>query len=120
MILPKIKEWLSRSDNNKTENTILFEINQNQDIKIKIDINDSSLDGSQKFGNLLFMLNEGYCTQNILEILTDIAKQNSHQAKFVQDIITVWSARIIESDISTTNTSNQTPIVSPSQFSTGK
>lgn len=119
MILPKIKEWFSSSDN-KTENTILFEINQNQDIKIKIDINDSSFDASQKFGNLLFMLNEGYCVQNILEILTDIAKQNSHQAKFVQDIITIWSARIMESDITTANSSNETPLVSPSQFSAGK
>ena len=121
-----LKRWLSSFDsiNKKTlNNQIIFEIDKDQQINISIELHDLSSSASQTMGDLFFLLNEGYYVQHILETLTTIANQNKENTKFVQAVINVWSSKVLSSDINTSDIdiiNNETPVISPSQFSVGK
>lgn len=102
------------TETTKTNNSILFYLDQNQKINLDIDINNISADDAKQFGLLLFLINEGYYVQSFLDIISDIAKKHSDKTQFAQNVISTWSNAIIEND----KVTDQDPIIKPTQFNT--
>lgn len=120
-ILSKYLDLFKHKENTKPTNSVLFEIDNNNNIDVKIKLNNALVDDAEKFGLLLFLINEGYYVQTFLDILSDISKEGEHQAKFVQTTIHSWASKVTESNIYETNIKNECdPIIKPTQFNISK
>ncbi|NBT07536.1 MAG: hypothetical protein EBS98_01920 [Chitinophagia bacterium] len=64
---------------------------------------------------MLFLLNEGYYVQLILDVLLKISKQDVNNNIFVQNVISNWSSRISDNLSSNDNDSDE-PIIKPTHF----
>lgn len=98
-------------------NSIMFESDSNNMVNIKVYINDPSRDAADKFGLLLYLLNEGYYVQHTLEILSNLSKEH-HNNEFITATINSWSNKV------TDNTKHELyindPIIKPTQFNSNK
>lgn len=107
----------SVTSTNETTNSIVFESDSNNMAHIKIFINDPSRDAADKFGLLLYLLNEGYYVQHTLDILSNLSKEH-HNNEFITATINSWSNKV------TDNTKNELyindPIIKPTQFNINK
>jgi len=110
------KNWLNnnardQTDKNSLYNKIIFEVRDDDTIKVDLLFNDPKIDSPEKIGEFLYYLNNGYYTSNILDILVGLSRQKPEYKDFVRDIIHFWSLKITpESKIS------DTPLVPPTYF----
>lgn len=105
----------NQSVNSQSCNSISFDIDTTQKVRVKMDIYNTSSDDADRLGLCLFLMNEGYYVQSLLDIMSDIAKEDPNKARFIQQAISVWSAKILEADH--VEYSDQ-PIIKPTQFNT--
>lgn len=103
------------SDTTVSKNKIIFEVDNNQKIDIKFELNDLSVEAATKFGYLLFLINEGYYVQSALDILSNMAKEDLNKQRFAQQTINQWSSKILDNE-----TINDQPIIKPTQFNNVK
>jgi hypothetical protein len=96
-------------------NSITFKIDQDQKIHLHIDIENLSSADANKFGLMLFLLNEGYYVQTFMDLMTDLSKQDLTKAQFVQQVIGNWSKQITESNEYEDKLDNE-PIIKPTLF----
>jgi hypothetical protein len=97
------------------ENILSLSCKTGENTKVKIHLNITSNEAAKQFGEMLFLLNEGYYVQSILDIFTDISKTDDKYAKFIHGIISSWSERVLEMEHHEKN-SLDTPIISPTYF----
>jgi len=83
--------------------------------KVRITINNKSLESAKEFGEMLFLLNEGLYIQPILDVLNEIVKTEPSYATFTQSVINKWSNKVIEIEDVEEDLLNQ-PVVSPTFF----
>lgn len=95
---------------NNINNSIIFSINDNQEIIIETKLYNRSTESAAKFGYLLFLINEGYCVKHILDCLSTIQKKDIKKDLFIQSIISQWSSQITDHD------NDDEPIIKPTQF----
>lgn len=99
---------------NTNISAIIFQIdNSNEETKIKIELENLSTDAAQKFGSLLFLINEGYYVKPILDILSEMSKESMEKAIFTQYTMSEWSSKV-----ATNNNTDDDPIIKPTQFNT--
>ena len=119
-----IKQCFSIFAQPKTEhptennNVLMVSVDDNGFIKIKITINDATEAQGRNFGNMLFLLNESYCTQSILDIFNDIVKSDKTYVLFIKNAIDQWSSKILEVDGDDEKILNE-PIIPPTTFCKG-
>lgn len=101
-----------------SNNTIIFSVDTDNNNDFKLEINHYSKEAAEKFGVLLFLINEGYYVQSILDSLSSLSKENEEKSQFVQQAIYNWSSHIKASD--GYSSTNDEPIVKPTQFNTTK
>jgi hypothetical protein len=97
---------------NKKElnNKIIFEI-QNENIKVDLLFNDTSLKSPKQIGEFLYYLNNGYYVTHILDILVSLSHNKPEYENFVHNIIDSWSSKLpLESHV------EDTPVVPPTYF----
>jgi hypothetical protein len=99
-------------------NLLIISVDNYGQIRVKITINNTDNNAGKKFGEMLFLLNEGYCTQSILDIFDDIVESEASYGKFLRDVIDRWSSKITESEKLETDQSDK-PIISPTFFYKG-
>ena len=99
---------------NKKENSITFFIDDDDKIKIRIFIDDTSSKSSEHFGFLLYLINEGYYIQSILDTLFEMSQSYPDYSFFISKVIEEWSKKI-KNDTEYKNEENK-PIIGPSQF----
>lgn len=90
------------------QNSISFDLDANGKVYFDINVLDESKEAAEKLGIMLFMINEGYYVQHILNSL-DIIMKNPSSENFAKQIISSWSEQISKED-------QEDPIVSPSSF----
>ena len=110
--------WFHQKSDSYNNNSILFNIDKNRNIHLKLNFNHFSSEDSDKFALLLFLMNEGFYTQTFLDLITDFAKQNPQHAQFIQHIISEWSNRITENNTYASMEINtkEDPLIKPTQF----
>jgi len=96
----------------KKENSISFVVDESSRVKIKLIINDVSLESSNNFGLLLYLINHGYYTKSVLDSLVDLSKEHPNYESFIDYTIHSWSQNLDNKPI----TINTKPIISPSSF----
>lgn len=119
-----IKKWLGFSkDNNNlsdtnTENQIIISCDQTGMVKVKITISNLDANAAVDFGKTLFLINEGFYVQFILDILEEMKNSDANHAEFVEQIIATWSGCVVNIESLEKDADNQ-PIVSPTLFDKG-
>jgi hypothetical protein len=105
-------------------NYIIFQFGKNKDdIELIISLIDLDTVSGQKFGELLFAINEGYYTNTILQILNNISSDSLEHKKFTTIAINKWAQKISEHGIKfkdenkIKDTNKEDPLILPSQFS---
>jgi hypothetical protein len=83
-------------------------------VKITIFIDDTSSKSSEHFGFLLYLINEGYYIQSILDTLFEMSQSYPDYSFFISKVIEEWSKKI-KNDTEYKNEENK-PIIGPSQF----
>jgi|LakMenE18May11ns_1017448.scaffolds.fasta_scaffold9805417_2 hypothetical protein len=108
-----------KKNNNKEseKNSLIFSINRDGDLLIEVVLKENNKNSHEYLGNLLFELNNGNYTQNILDLLLEISKNNPNFAQLVKKTISVWSAKVL---LHTPTVNEDAPIINPSQFYNGK
>jgi hypothetical protein len=106
-------------DQTDSHNSISLVLQEDGQFFIKIEISSKELKNGEKFGECLFLLNEGYLVQSILDLLNEMVIKDPTLVYFMDKTITKWSEKIKDSEqISKKNVANK-PIISPSQFYSG-
>lgn len=109
--LPKIKKEEESPQIEKKSNYLIFELDENNQSHVSLSISNNDTESAKQLGIMLFLLNEGYYVQLILDVLLKIAKQDINN-KFIQDVISNWSSRLNDNIVSNDNE----PIIKPTQF----
>ena len=78
----------------KSDNYLTISCNRNEN-RIQINIGDLSFESAQRYGEMLFLLNEGYYIKSISDILIHLSKIDSSHEQFVNNVITNWSNQIL-------------------------
>jgi|LakMenEpi03Aug12_release.lakeMendotaPanAssembly.Ray.scaffolds.fasta_scaffold435234_3 hypothetical protein len=102
----------------KKYNKIIFEIEKNK-INTKLEIDDFSDDSAEQLGLVLFLLNEGYYVQTLMDLITDLSNENNEKLKFAQKIINSWVEKINTSN-SYEAKSEDEPLIKPTYFNNTK
>jgi hypothetical protein len=108
-----------KKDNQLLEkNSLIFSIDKDGELSIEILLGDNKENSHEYLGNLLFRLNNGNYTKNILNLLLNISDKNPDFANLVKKTISLWSAKVLAYTPDILN--EDAPIVNPSQFYIGK
>lgn len=94
-------------------NYLIFELDENNQSHVSLAISNDDPESAKQLGIMLFLLNEGYYVQLILDVLLKISKQDVDNNIFVQNVISNWSSRI--KDDSSDDNDNE-PIIKPTYF----
>ena len=110
-----------KNNTQQTDNTnkILFEIDENHKINIKLDLGNFTDDSAEQLGLVLFLLNEGYYVQTLMDLITDLSNENNEKLKFAQKIINSWVEKINTSN-SYEAKSEDEPLIKPTYFNNTK
>lgn len=108
--LPKTQKQEESPQSEKKSNYLIFELDENNQSHISLGISNDDDESAKQLGIMLFLLNEGYYVQLILDVLLKIAKQDVSNNKFIQNVIANWSSRIND------NINDNEPIIKPTQF----
>lgn len=92
-------------------NFITFELDQDNKPHVLLDLDNLSTESAKQLGILLFLLNEGYYVQPVLDVLLAISKQDVQKNLFVQTVMSNWS-----SHIAADNKKIEEPLIKPTQF----
>lgn len=98
-------------------NYLVVFMDKNGEPNIYMNLGDRSESAPEKFGNIIFSLNEGHYVSSIIDILISISKTDKEALIFINKIITTWSDQIKENSISIDKVFNDNPIILPTQFS---
>lgn len=112
LFLPEIKkeEQASKQSNS---NYLIFELDENNQSHVSLAISNDDAESAKQLGIMLFLLNEGYYVQLILDVLLKISKQDVNNNIFVQNVIANWSSRINDN---LTSENDDEPIIKPTYF----
>lgn len=103
------------SNLDSNENIITISCDSSGVSKVKIIVNNNSIESAKQFGEMLFLLNEGFYTQSFLDILNEIVESDKNYTIFVSSIIDKWSNKVTEIENIENSLSNK-PIVPPTFF----
>jgi hypothetical protein len=117
-MLQKLKSLFTQKEQQKESqksksNYLIFELDENNQSHISLAINNDDLESAKQLGIMLFLINEGYYVQLILDVLLKISKQDINHNIFVQKVISDWSSHINDNLLSE---NNDEPIIKPTHF----
>lgn len=102
-------------------NQIIFEVTENEDVKIKLNFALTSDDASESLGVLLHELTTGAMSQSILDIMLDLSKEYPGHADLVKKSILIWITEFTKLQNSQnskiTINEDDSPIIQPTEFS---
>lgn len=115
------KNWLKKiqptpSQQSTPLNSIIFEVDKESKINVRINIQDNTIENGKAFGLLLFLINEGYYVESTLNLLSSLSDLNPNNANFIQQTLSSWSNYVSE-DI---NHDIQDPVIKPTEFNINK
>lgn len=110
-----LQSLFKKNKKSNNDNTLTIVCDHNKNNKIHVNFNKTSPESAQQFAEMLFLLNEGYYTKLILEILQEISKTDTDQTNFINDVISRWSSFVLEVENYEQDQLNS-PIVAPTYF----
>jgi len=97
------------------ENALVFTIDEENRMIIRISAQLLSKDNAQKMAEALFLLGKGFYRPQILEMFQEMSEQDPSRAEFLSQVILYWGVYLDKYKEETYN--NDGPVVSPSKFS---
>lgn len=113
-LLSKFISKIFQPTQTKHGNNIIVNVDDEHKINLSIDMNNFSSEAAEQFGMMLFLLNEGYYMQTLMDLVIDLSKSNNEHAVFAQKILSSWSNKITLNNHASQN--DEEPIVKPSFF----
>ena len=114
MILKYIKNLLRRRKpvQQLDQTSICFILSDNgQDIDVEYSWSDSNnMMVAQQFGQMLFLINNGYLAQNIADMLTQSLEDEPEKTSFIQNVILT-----LASFSTNQNGDSEEPLIKPSE-----
>jgi len=97
------------------ENALVFTIDEENRMIIRISAQLLSKDNAQKMAEALFLLGKGFYRPQILEMFQEMSEQDPSRAEFLSQVILYWGVYLDKYKEETYN--NDGPVVSPTKFS---
>ena len=99
------------------ENAILFTIDKNNKLSIRVSAQLLDEKNSQKMAEVLFLIGKDFYRPNITKMFENMAIEDESRKDFVKAIISYWQAYLDTYKKETYNTLGDEPVVSPLKFS---
>ena len=99
------------------ENAILFTINKNHKLSIRISTQLLNEKDSQKMAEVFFLMGKDFYRSRISEMLENMANEDESRKGFVKELISFWKTYLDTYKKETYNTEGDEPVVSPLKFS---
>lgn len=99
-LLDKLKNfWIKKPTENSSDddnNKLIISLNpdHNNEPFIKIIISDTTDSCSKKFGEMLFNINSGLYYKSIVDLLTNMSKEDAEIKKFVELSMIYWASLV--------------------------
>ena len=97
------------------ENALVFTIDEENRMTIKISAQLLSKENAQKMAEALFLLGKGFYRPQILQMFQEMAEDDPSRAEFLSQVILYWGGYLDKYKDETYN--NDGPVVSPTKFS---
>jgi uncharacterized protein YjgD (DUF1641 family) len=99
------------------ENAILFTIDKNNKLSIRVSAQLLDEKNSQKMAEVLFLIGKDFYRPLITKMLENMAIEDESRKDFVKDVTSYWEAYLDTYKKETYNTLGDEPVVSPLKFS---
>lgn len=99
------------------ENAILFTIDKNNKLSIRVSAQLLDEKNSQKMAEVLFLIGKDFYRPLITKMLENMAIEDESRKDFVKDVTSYWEAYLDTYKKEGYNTLGDEPVVSPLKFS---
>lgn len=99
------------------ENAILFTVDKNNKLSIRVSAQLLDEKNSQKMAEVLFLIGKDFYRPLITKMLENMAIEDESRKDFVKAIISYWQAYLDTYKKESYNTEGDEPVVSPLKFS---
>lgn len=99
------------------ENAILFTVDKNNKLSIRVSAQLLDEKNSQKMAEVLFLIGKDFYRPLITKMLENMAIEDESRKDFVKDVTSYWEAYLDTYKKETYNTLGDEPVVSPLKFS---
>ena len=102
---------------NSNENAILFTIDKNNKLAIRISAQLLSQKDSQKMAEVLFLLGKDYYRPSIVGMLDSMANEDESRKEFIESLASFWQMYLDTYKNDNYNIEGDDPVISPTKFS---
>ena len=102
---------------NSNENAILFTIDKNNKLAIRISAQLLSQKDSQKMAEVLFLLGKDYYRPSIVGMLDSMADEDESRKEFIESLGSFWQMYLDTYKNENYNIESDDPVISPTKFS---
>lgn len=97
------------------DNTLMLCVDKNGELTIKISIQNLETKNAAKFAEVLFLVEQKGYREMFMQMLQDMAAEDTSRQDFIGDVILYWTAYIDTYKNMTYNKDG--PVISPTKFS---
>lgn len=102
---------------NSNENAILFTIDKNNKLAIRISAQLLNEKDAQKMAEVLFLLGKDYYRPSIVGMLDSMADEDESRKKFIETLASFWQMYLDTYKNDNYNIEGDDPVISPTKFS---
>jgi len=99
------------------ENAILFTIDKNHKLSIRVSAQLLDEKDSQKMAEVLFLMGKDYYRPSIAGMLENMAIEDKSRSNFIKELTSFWKIYLDTYKKESYNTEGDEPVVSPLKFS---
>lgn len=98
------------------DNCILFSVNQQNQLIIKLSIQNLQESNAEKLAEVLFLMGHNGYKLQIAEMLQNMAEEDPDRALFIGEVMVFWS-ELVDRYSKSAYYKDDNPLISPSKFS---
>jgi ABC-type transporter MlaC component len=102
---------------NSNENAILFTIDKNNKLAIRISAQLLNEKDAQKMAEVLFLLGKDYYRPSIVGMLDSMADEDESRKEFIESLASFWQMYLDTYKNENYNIEGDDPVISPTKFS---
>lgn len=102
---------------NSNENAILFTIDKNNKLAIRISAQLLNEKDAQKMAEVLFLLGKDYYRPSIAGMLDSMADEDESRKEFIESLASFWQMYLDTYKNENYNIEGDDPVISPTKFS---
>lgn len=97
------------------DNTIVFAINEDNELVIKLSIQNLEPKHAIKFAEVLYLLSRNAYRSELIEMMQTMSKEDPSRSEFIDEVILYWASLVDKYEKE--EYYNSCPLISPTKFS---